>query len=122
MLVVFGLVVVTVFFLGLHALLMLFLLDALSEDVHELYDLGILGVYLLQGILRPAVGLSAHIHEYIAVRDSHYILGAGLIVMKVNAAAEEIGYLRIVAAAHYLPCPVVLGERNADNTELAAVS
>ena len=77
-------------------------------DSHQIRVLG-----LLERILHPGVGLSAHIDKEITAGDFDDVIHCGLIAVEIHAAFQQHGGLRLVSCNP--PDPVIEGENGDDH-------
>ena len=103
-------------FLCLHALDHFFFLRIVAECLKEINDLAVRILSFFQGILHPAVRLSAHINKEVALRDLCDIVGSRLIAVQINTVVEEQRELCVLClVTENLPHPVILRENGRDN-------
>ena len=75
----------------LHTLNGLFCFHGIAQHLQQADDLYILVGGGFQGVLRPAVGLAAHIDEEVAVEDLDDVVRCGLVAVQVNAVVQQHG-------------------------------
>ena len=100
----------------LHPLNAFFCFHGITQHLQQVDDLHILVGSIFQDALHPAVRLTAHMDEEVAVGNLDDVIRRGLVAVQVNAVAQQHGQIGAPGlVAENILDPVIFRENGGDN-------
>ena len=107
----------------LHPLNAFFCFHRITQHLQQVDDLHILVGSIFQDALHPAVRLTAHMDEEVAVGNLDDVIRRGLVAVQVNAVVQQHGQIGApgLVAENFLD-PVIFWENGSDNAQFIGIA